>query len=642
MKENKFQSISLSLLLMVSMIFSVSLVSCSDEHAPDNPDNPPVVGGRQTIEAPVALLSPLPDGFYGIAIDKATPLRSSLEDASVAIISGLDLRATDKDKLNAFLEKGGIVVVVNPDDRTDDVLRDDLGDYVHPYDDDTKALAFAFDKNDRYFIVHSESIEIQSDVDLEILSDEEFNSLQGKMDEGETDDDESVFIDGEQDSEGFKEDDGDYYNRIEFLIEWINRLCREKTDESRSFSTRDASGDIPKLDISTYFAEVSYAYDFNLRHQLEKAASSKPDSLIGSGTIMLTIKEYPLYVFDVPDQGASVGEYYIIDGTIEARNNDLWHPDQFTHGKCASRLVGYYMENINMEAMLVNGEDSLKELKNVKFAKEPIPTTSSGSTTYTEGFNWSINGSVSGKFTANEKGLGGEIGASVGFQVGWSNSQSTTLENCTATVKTHGESAVGYQFDIHNIQNKMKWEDDWARRYPDLCRGTFSRKICWIWRLPPGSNDIRNDHEHEAFLMKVKLGAKYGAYSWWRGGSKGHKHQFTVNGKTEWLPLEAPSHASFGYIALQNAHDYTLANIKIVHGNDTVVVPNAYFKDQEAKKAVKTGTYSVIYDFVDTKKGNRLISKWQYDNVKVNISNKAENATTRISTADAAVRQIYP
>ncbi|MDE6342382.1 MAG: hypothetical protein K2K93_08700, partial [Muribaculaceae bacterium] len=397
MKRNKSSLKIFKLLLWVSMVFSLSLASCSNDQEPDNP-KPPVGDKRQTIEFPVALLSSLPDGYYGTAIEKATPLRAPIGDASVAIISGLDLRNADKTEINGFLERGGIMVVVNPDNHTDDVLSDDLNDNAHPYNDETDALAFAFDGNNRYIIVQSQPLVVEHPDEIEILSDEEFNSLMGKKDEGETDEDDAAYIDGEQDQPELKEDDLYYYNRIEFLIEWINERCQENSVKSPSNSIGADKDESHKVDLKNFPAlKVTYEYPVELKNELEKAASSKADSLKGKGKIILELNEYPLYVFDVTDQSNVAGEYYIIDAKLTASNDGLWNPQKCTHGGCASRLVGYFMKSVNLEVALVDSLLSDRELKNIEFFEKPMPATTVGSTTYSKSCSFEISGTISGK-----------------------------------------------------------------------------------------------------------------------------------------------------------------------------------------------------------------------------------------------------
>lgn len=624
------------MLLWVLMAFSLSLASCSNDHEPDNP-KPPVDDKRQTIEFPVALLSSLPDGYYGTAIEKAIPLRAPIGDASVAIISGLDLRNADKAELNGFLERGGIVVVVNPDNHTDDVLSDDLNDNAHPYNDETDALAFAFDGNNRYIIVQSQPLVVEQTDEIEILSDEEFNSLMGKKDEGETDEDDATYIDGEQDQPELKEDDRYYYNRIEFLIEWINERCQENSIESRSNSTRADKAESHKVDLKDFSAKtVSYEYHVDLKNQLEKAASSKPDSLKGKGEIILELKEYPLYVFDIPPyQSEAAGEYYIIEAKLKARNESLWNPQTFTHGGCASRLVGYFMKSVNLEVALVNGLKSDRELEEISFYDGPQPGTTIGSTTYSKSCSFEISGTVTGKASIKPgEGVGIGVGVSAGFKAGWSRTKAQTFPDIVTRKIDREKAIVGYEFNVKNIDNQKKMKD-LEDRYPAICRSSYDQEMWWIWKVPHGSNGIANDKEHSPFYYKVTLGAEYGAYSWWRGGSKGTEHKFTVKSKPQWLPLEAPSHASFGIIALHNQGKYPIANIKIFNEKGSVKVPDSYANDKYARQAVKTGIYSVAYDFVDAANGNRIVERWQIDNVEVNISNDMESATTTISTADA-------
>lgn len=624
---------------IVSMFLGALLISCRDDHDPGpvNPYNPPVEDIRQTITAPVALLSTLPPDAYGEALQKATPVRAALGDASVAIVSGGDLRNIDKAALKEFYDKGGIVVVVHPDDQTDDVLRDDLGDYSHPYNDETDALAFAFNKDDRYFIVQARPLVVEHIGDLEELSDEEFKALMNKTDEEEGDDEGALVVDGEEDSGEYREDDRYYYNRIEYLIEWVNDLCEEKNTESRSLFTRADAGTPPPVELTKFYGSAKYSFDIQLRHQLEKASSSKSDSLLGKAYILASFKEYPLYVFDIPGQGESVGEYYIVEGTLEARSDSAWNPKSCTHGGCVSRLVGYYLESLQMQATLVNANNSDKELDRISFYNGPYPETSTGSSTYTDGFSTEVNGTLTGKLSGkpgSKEGVGIEVDLSVGFKCTWSHTRTQTIQDITAKLDKSRTATVGYTFDIQNIINEKKW-GNWIRRYPLSCRSTISPAMWWIWKLPAGSNDIRNDHEHEPFYMKVTLGAKYGAYSWWRGGSKGHEHHFEMKSEPIWKALESPSHASFGIVALHNAGKLPVANITIFNEKGSVVVPDSYSHDQYARQAVKTGTYTVTYDLVDTENDNRLVSKWQIDNVVVKIGNDPASSTTVKSTANA-------
>lgn len=132
---------------------------------------------------------------------------------------------------------------------------------------------------------------------------------------------------------------------------------------------------------------------------------------------------YPLYLHSVQTENSAAGDYYIVEGTITAHNGDVWTPKQFSHGGTNNRVVGYFMKELKYKVELIDKNG--KHLQNINFYREPIPTTTVQSTSYSKGFTADFNMTLSGNYSKGSP----EVGLEAGFNLSWSSTVEQTLDD---------------------------------------------------------------------------------------------------------------------------------------------------------------------------------------------------------------------
>ena len=128
----------------------------------------------------------------------------------------------------------------------------------------------------------------------------------------------------------------------------------------------------------------------------------------------------------------------------------------------------------------------------------------------------------------------------------------------------------------------------------------------------------------------------------------GYDHTFTNDeGKTLIFTqkIDAPLRQPFGVIALKNAANNTVDDIKIWRQNDAAdaepyaTISSSYNINEVAKKKLPTGTYRLEWNTYDANQGNKLTGTWVYENVEVKQGVTEQDATTEISTINAKEKE---
>lgn len=322
---------------------------------------------------------------------------------------------------------------------------------------------------------------------------------------------------------------------------------------------------------------------------------------------------------------------------MTARNGDIWHPQTHKHGGCNIRIVGYFMRSLDISFALVDAA-SEQPVNGVQFYGQPIPETTQGSTTYSNGVTMGFDLSASGK----KGSTGSELGGSAGFHASWSSTVSQTLNDVLTERHTRGNALLSYHYGVQNINSSRNFNDKhFTREYPLLSRSDFSAPQAWIWKVPHGKAGVGNDTS-TGFKMKVSVSAKYGVYSWWRGASWSKDKTYDLKETSHCFSLEPPSRKSFGVIALQNAGTLTVANVTITGADGhTETVSGSFNRDQVARHKMHTGVYTVSYDLVDPDKDNKKVSRWKFTNVTVSLGADEQSSTTLVSTVNATKVKDY-
>lgn len=635
------------LLLVALMNFSAG---CQDSNT-DGP-NPPVDPDSPVeltrVELPTAVIGGFPAGDLGEALAYRFPIVSELNSSDIAIFSGSTLKSAPVASLKEFYDRGGLVLVVNPDSDTDEVLENDLGAGYSPYCDQTNVLVYAFNKFDSHLMIFEDEELPREETDIE---ETDISGLVGIPDSGEPLDD-SDTID-EDEAEAHEHGLNYYQCRLESLVNWIyDNLPDSSANEVES--TRSEDGYDSKYNINLGVISLNASFPVKLHNKIDKATGSKPDYLDKDGDVSVNLEIHPLYIHNIPGQTeAQAGDYYFVTSTVTMHNRDLWDPKKFQHGGCNNRVIGYYMRQANVlfELMDKNNIDKLKKssdwlriavsdqippnsedhLSGVSFyGSTPIPNTYQGSTTYSESTNFGFEVTLSGKANTDK---GAEVALEAGFSASWSKSFSQTLPDVVIQKNTDGSARVGYQYNIQNIRNQRKW-GDWEKRYPSLCRADLTGTSFWIWRIPYGQHGVE-ENSNAKFFIKASFKGFYETFNWWRGASWDRTKQFHSDLGVAAFEIAPPSRRPFGVLALKNAADETIANIRMTNRSTgkEAFIPGSYSYNEIARIKLETGTYHLEYDVLDAKT-HKILSTWYMNDVKIKMGVNEQASTTLVSTVN--------
>ena len=619
--------------------------ACNDDVNPDLPDNP----GQEshddewdTASARVCFMSAVDDEDMSVALRERFPNVSDLSGASVAVVSGNDLRGAVGQGLKEFYDRGGLVVVTNPNDDTDNIVEEFFSDGYCPLVDATDAILFAFNNRDKYYTIAT-GYEVSEGGTTEEIDQTILDELIGKPDEGETSGWEEDTIDA--DDEGPHEHDEDYFHlRMENFVDWVRCNYDGSGPVGVPAVAWSRGGDSydPRVNISNDYVEVYHSFPVSLHNRISKGTGSKEDRLDSDTDIEYNYRVYPLYLFS-SNGGDAPGDYYIVEGSVTAHNGRMWKPYNKKHGGCNDRVVGYYMKSLTSKYELVKSSGkSYVTMEGLRFYHDPTPGTTMGSTSYTTGFSAEFNGSLSGSY-GKADGAGGQL--MLGFNCQWSKSSSQTLADVRTELTTESsDKSITYCHTVQNIHNKRDW-NKWDRDYPLLSRNDMTCDNAWVWKVPYGKNGVYDDHS-TSFGIRITMSAQYGAFNWWRGASWDSKHSFDVAAQSCVIEIKAPNRSRFGVFALRNASKLTVAHINIWLQGDVVdgkapeskihaTIPSSYNRNEVAKWKLREGKYHIEFDMIDPDEGNKVVSRWKCDNVNITMGRDENSATTEVSTVDA-------
>ena len=630
---------------LLGLVVVLGLSACNDDVKPDIPDNPPPAASEEEWAAAwarVCFISLSDDEDLNVALRERFPSVSDLSGASVAVVSGDGLQGAIGAGLKEFYDRGGLVVVAKPNDDTDDIVEEFLSGGYCPLVDSTDAILFAFNNQDKYYTIATGPEVTEGGVDEE-TDQAILDELIGKADEGEEPGWEEDTV-NEDEVEAHEHDEDYFHQRMESFVDWVNRSydASGPVNEPVMALSRGSDNYDPRVNISNDYVEVYHSFPVSLHNRIDKGTGSKEDRLDCDTDIEYNYRVYPLYLFS-SNGGDAPGDYYIVEGSVTAHNGRVWKPYNKGHGWCNDRVVGYYMKSLTSKYELVKSSGkSYVTLEGLRFYHDPTPGTTMGSTTYTTGFTAEFNGSLSGSYGQSD-GFGGQL--SLGFGCQWSKSTSQTLADVMTELTTlSSDKSITYRHTVQNIHNKRDW-NKWDRDYPLLSRNDMTCNNAWVWKVPYGTNGV-SDNSSASFSVRITMSAQYGAFNWWRGASWDKQKDFDVKAQSCVVEIKAPNRSRFGVFALRNASNKTVAHVKIWKQEDVVdgkgpaekihaTIPSSYNGNEVAKWKLREGQYHIEFDLVDPNDGNKVVSRWKYDNVNVTMGRDEYSATTEVSTVDA-------
>ncbi len=589
----------------------------------------------RSLEVPAyidAAISGVDEDFPAV-LRKQFPSSGDLASARLAIVS-VDRLTADAAALKEVYDAGGIIAVIHPTEASLQSLSETLGSrHDLPSYDGYGILLYAFDNDFHHYTMLEDDPVLDADQNNEEreIGQEEWDALlkAGLESDGSEDFFRSHslhYCDNEAD---FNENH--YQIHVAPFVEWVDeRLVAEAKARTRS------SDDDAQDALSRYYMEYRTSYAIKLYNQIDKGTLCDPDRLDKNSVAVLNYKIFPFYVLSC-NPGDAPGDYYVVEGSVNVQNDKLWGPYMESHGWTNDRVIGYFMKYAQFDYRLHNADGS--DIDGLNFYKDPSPTTTEGSKTYTVGSSWSIGGSLSGG-ASEKQGMNGSIGFN--FSYSRSNSTSETLSDVKVEQTVNGAD-VNYKYITQNLNQSDRNYDKLDNDYPALSRGNFIANNTWVWKIPYGKSNV-TDGSTVQFQMTVKFTGEWGFYNWWRGASWGYDHTFhNDNGTTlsYTQTICAPRRQPFGVLALKNAAANTVADIKIWRQDDAAnaepfaTIQSSYNINEVAKAKLPTGTYRLEWNTYDANQGNQLTGSWKYENVVVKQAATEQAATTEISTVNA-------
>lgn len=437
-----------------------------------------------------------------------------------------------------------------------------------------------------------------------------------------------------------------YQARLDPFIDFIEDISE---DTSRK-ATR--AGD----DSSEMKMEVEDGYFFvkdipiSLNHCIEKDYYWNKNSSV-------TFKYWVSSAYILSSNGQSkAGDYYMVRSEITPHIKPLWEVAArkgglFSWGRC--RIYAYWFDNMTVEYELLDANNNSIADK-IQYYKHPIPDNQNTEYSYSNGFNWGINGSLSGEYGKE----GFKASGNVGFNLEWTSDVSYSLKSIgyeRNTISTY----PSFRYTAQNVQLE---DDDYESEaatnanFPAIVHTEFSANTAWIWRVPRSSNLGVDDNSPVNFNLCVKVKPVFASWYHWRGAKHYDSNKKTYNGyivsPDGWFThsdkLPNPDRTPWGMIALKNAaSSYTIGNIKIykqpeftAQGVDAPIyatISSSYNMNEVAKKSLPEGTYALTYQAIDPNQNNKIVGNWKYENIKVEQGQNETDATTEISTISAQI-----
>lgn len=566
-----------------------------------------------------AFISPnIAPGELRSALMKRFPVQASIDKAQIVFLNNNEMN-NHYDKLNVCLKHGGIIANINPDEETENFMCEKFGSLRMPEQHKYGVFLNAFSSNDKYYTIFCDNPELTTESFVNYRTNEQEDWLNHYVGQGGN-------YNPAPGHDVVKRDEAYYLRRIWPFVNWVKKHTTYQLAEG-------GSGYDPTLDISRSYIDISHSFPISLHHKIDQATFSDPDELNKDGQIEVNYRLYQVYVLQCNDNDAP-GDYYIFEGSVTAHNGQMWGPYQGSHGLTNDRVIGYYMNNMKFTYDLLDSKDA--RVSNLKFYSEPMPTTTEGSTTYSDSNTVGFNAGVTGGYSSGTPMLTG----TVGFNASWTSSVSQTLSDVKVVLNSDDTHTFSHEYIVQNIKNERDW-DNINKDYPSLCRSDLRGSNTWIWKVPAGSAGVQ-DNSNVSFKLKITMHANYGAYNWWRGASWDNTQDWSLDDSFV-QELPAPNRNTFGVISLKNASaDYTVANIRIWKESDPKdaepigEIPSSYNQNEEAKAAIITGDFRVKFDFVDPNSGKTIETR-VFKKVTVKAGRNETEATTAISTVNSEV-----
>ncbi len=439
--------------------------------------------------------------------------------------------------------------------------------------------------------------------------------------------------------------DASYWNtRLSHFVEWLNDYDAEQEEISKAAASRmhraDKTDSSPfeevKMSLSTGVQRIVYNMPFELNCYIDQATWSDPDWLYANSTVSVQLRITPMYMLSA--NGDYAGDYYYVRSCITPHNQEMWRPFIRNHGGTQIRVYGYWLDYMYYNISLVNKDGS--PVDGVEYFDLPIPQNKIGETEYSQSYSIGLEGSLSaGSSKKQGEARENRSEASVGFSANWSESISYRFTNVAYSRNT-STPAVTYTWYTSNVELDDEWDNMWKHFKPDT-HDEFDCENIWMWHVNPTASNGIADNSTANLNIAVNFKFSYSSWYHWRAAlqyDNNKKNHLVNNPLYSKIPVTPPNRETWGLIEVTNISDYTMRNVKILKNGKLVkAVDGTYAKDKAATAALKEGTYSITFEYINPNT-NKVIKRGTFNKVVVKMGRDKASATTKLSTGTATLK----
>lgn len=264
-----------------------------------------------------------------------------------------------------------------------------------------------------------------------------------------------------------------YANHLDGLANWINGITTPPENSSSDEVFQAAH------------IHSSHTMKINDATIITQRGGKQTYKMSGTGYFEQLYSVIPLFAFPT-QSGNNQGDFYLINACFSVVSSDMYQGVRNVKvGGNKSDVNAFYLSGYTVETELVDSEGKSVA---TEFYQMPAPSTTVGSSTYTSGTSWSIDGAIA-------FGTPGKT-ASVGGSHTWSSSTTRTVSDLAIKDNSEHSGLVKYNLEVKNLPG-----DRSSKVPPMISRGTFDFHTGWVW-------NVRNTEAFDAstrYYMKVKL-----------------------------------------------------------------------------------------------------------------------------------------
>lgn len=341
------------------------------------------------------------------------------------------------------------------------------------------------------------------------------------------------------------------------------------------FQTKvSAVGDenLDQLMRSLYFSKIQ-----SLPLSVEFNGGSKKVPFSANASVEIRFNIYPIHCFSSAQSVADEGDYYFVEQVTTLCSGPAYIKKDESVNIDAQQnyCTGFYLTGLKMEATLTDAQGKQAGT----FRQVPVPATSTGGTTQTEGFDFTLSGGFSGA---------SPMVPTLSGSIGYSKSSAAEIQDLKVSNTHDNQGTVRFAYSVQNLP------DGKVILPPAVASYALDLPAAWIWFVPKTSGDQEytvkmslSDIVYRAHLMCAStIGYNFYAYD---TPAAGIDFSFSI---------PAPNRVDTGTVIVRNNSKdqfFTNPEIRDVKTGKTVSdqTNGAYGPGQEFSAVLPEGTYAI-------------------------------------------------